>query len=229
MSLTSASADYRDNSFRSKMTIVALLLIAFTASVSALLYFEEARLWKAFNELDDFAEDRLDSLLLIQGLMGIFYFLLNILTIVFFLMWFRRAYANLGRLGVKHLDHEDSMAVWGFFIPFVNLYRPFQIARETATEVNSLLDKLIEGPAGKIPIWIVSLWWALFWIRNFLDNLAFRAMMKDITVSDKIHAAEMGCISDIFTVPAALMAAWMVHVFSKSESLIFHKLQSLTN
>lgn len=115
MSLTSASADYRDNSFRSKMTIVALLLIAFTASVSALLYFEEFKLWKAFNELDDFAEDRLDSLLLVQGLMGIFYFLLNILTVVFFLMWFRRAYANLGRLGIKHLDHEDSIAVWGVF------------------------------------------------------------------------------------------------------------------
>lgn len=217
---------YRDNSLRAQMAIIAFLLLGLAAAVSSFLYFEEAKIWREANSTNEFAESRLDVLLNIQGILALFQFTLIVLTIVFFLMWFRRAYANLARIGIDYLDHKESMAVWAFFIPIMNLYRPYQIAKETATEMNSLMDKLSGGSVKKIPIWIISLWWGMFWFRNLLDNFALKAMNKDFTLSDKINAADMGCISDMFYVPATLVTVWMIHEFSKRESILFQKIQS---
>jgi hypothetical protein len=65
----------------------------------------------------------------------------------------------------------------------------------------------------------------MFWFRNVLDNFALKAMNRDTTLSDKINAADMGCISDMFYIPATLVTVWMIHEFSKRESLLLQRIQ----
>lgn len=52
-----------------------------------------------------------------------------ITSIVMFLHWFRRAYYNLNVV-TDECVYEDSWAVKAWFIPFLNLYRPYQMMKE---------------------------------------------------------------------------------------------------
>jgi hypothetical protein len=62
----------------------------------------------------------------IAGLQAVAYIVASIL----FLIWFHRAYKNLRPLGAVNLTYSPGWAVGGFFVPFLNLVRPFQVMRE---------------------------------------------------------------------------------------------------
>lgn len=53
---------------------------------------------------------------------------------VVWLIWFKRLYANLPALGTKRRKHKVGWAVGGWFVPILNLVRPYQIAQEIWTE-----------------------------------------------------------------------------------------------
>jgi hypothetical protein len=67
---------------------------------------------------------------LAQGLPGLVYLAAVVATIVIFLMWLHRAYRNLPALGAPKPRFSPSGAVWAWFIPILNLWRPYQILRE---------------------------------------------------------------------------------------------------
>ena len=72
-----------------------------------------------------------------------------------FCIWFYRAYANLRGLGNDFTAFAPGWAPGSFFVPFLNLVRPQQIAREIWT--NSSTDEASTN-------WgIVNRWWG-FWI-----------------------------------------------------------------
>lgn len=70
--------------------------------------------------------------------------LLYFATGVCFLAWLHRAYGNLRSLGARQLDSSPGWAVVSFFIPILNLFRPYQIVRETWRHSHPAL------PAGQI-------------------------------------------------------------------------------
>ncbi len=65
-----------------------------------------------------------------QLVIGVFQMLAYLPTALFFLMWFHRAYKNLAALGATDLEFSPGWAVGGFFVPVLNLVRPFQVATE---------------------------------------------------------------------------------------------------
>ena len=63
-----------------------------------------------------------------------------LISSVTFIMWFRRAYYNLHQL-LPYLRFSEGWAAGSWFVPFLNLVRPFQILRELFDESNELLQK----------------------------------------------------------------------------------------
>lgn len=63
-----------------------------------------------------------------------------LISSITFIMWFRRAYYNLHQL-VPYLRFSEGWAAGSWFVPFLNLVRPFQILRELFDESNELLEK----------------------------------------------------------------------------------------
>jgi hypothetical protein len=60
-----------------------------------------------------------------------FRFMVFIVVIVFFLMWFSRAYHNLKRLG-KSMNHEVGWTIGGWFVPILWWFRPIALYGEMA-------------------------------------------------------------------------------------------------
>jgi hypothetical protein len=105
--------------------------------------------------------------------------LLNMIAIAsVFLTWFHRAHKNLGPLGGRDFKWSPGWAVGGFFIPFMNLVRPFQVMCETwhgSNPVRLASDRAKDGPAQRdarpVPPLVVA-WWALFILMGVCGQIA---------------------------------------------------------
>jgi hypothetical protein len=56
--------------------------------------------------------------------------LIFLITVVTFLVWIYQAHRNLPATGAQNLEYSPGWAVGGFFVPILNLIRPFQVMRE---------------------------------------------------------------------------------------------------
>lgn len=66
------------------------------------------------------------------------YFIVHFITIISFLLWFRRAYSNLHQL-VPKLSYNENWALFGWFVPFINLIRPYKIMHELHFKAQEIL------------------------------------------------------------------------------------------
>jgi Domain of unknown function (DUF4328) len=88
---------------------------------------------------------------------------------IVFLCWVYRATSNLPALGSMSVRMSPSSAVWGFFIPIVNLVRPYQALKDLWTEsrpaeINDSGFALVQ----RAPL--VGWWWGT-WIASRLTNI----------------------------------------------------------
>jgi uncharacterized protein DUF4328 len=95
-----------------------------------------------------------------NGLSWVAYFI----AACMFMPWFALAYRNLRRLGIQQMRWGDGWAIGGWFVPFLSLARPKQIANdiwrgsESGADVSS--ERWHLGSVSAVIHW----WWALFLI-----------------------------------------------------------------
>ena len=213
----------KDNSKRASIAIKVFWGICLINTIAVASGFLELELLERFYEGDFVSDEEANMNDLRQGIIGIIQSILYIASIVTFLNWFRRAYGNLHRIGSTP-TYREEMAAWSFFIPFVNLYRPFQIAKEI---LNLTIKKLFEidknARASSTPL-LLGLWWALYLITNFIGNIAFRMGLGDgDTLEDLISLSQAYLFSDALDIPAALITLVIIKKISSVESQLFEK------
>ncbi|MFT3710995.1 MAG: DUF4328 domain-containing protein [Archangium sp.] len=137
---------------------------------------------------DDLAED--SPLAVVYGLTAILYLLVYLATIIVVSMWFHRAAKHALALGAQ-LEHASTPggAVGSWFIPFVNLARPFTIARQMMSHAG------VDGG-------IVNTWQATWVLGNIIGNVSSRME------ASSGHAGQVtGALSDACLIVAAISAA----------------------
>lgn len=146
-----------------------------------------------------------------QVTIGGIYFILFILTAILFCMWIHRAHRNLSSLGNTNLKYSPRWAVGGFFVPFLNLWRPYQVT----TEIWKASDPTIDMNNGIA--WqnsstssIIPSWWFLFVVSGFLGNILLRISLQAETLSEILTASWVGLIIDAMDIPAAILAILVV-------------------
>ncbi|WP_201112030.1 DUF4328 domain-containing protein [Dysgonomonas sp. Marseille-P4677] len=98
---------------------------------------------------------------------GYVYIAAVIISIITFIRWFRRAYFNLGVL-TNECRYNDNWASNGWFVPFMNLYVPYQIMFELYEKTNNyLLEKYIsleahETHEKRLNTNHIKWWWFLY-------------------------------------------------------------------
>lgn len=219
----------RDNSQRSKLIInvfIAICIINLSAVISG--YFEYDLLQR-ISIGGNYTEDEISINDLRQAAIGIMQSALYIASIILFLNWFRRAYWNLHQLNEYKPEYKDSMAVWSFVIPFVNLYRPYKIIKEIVLGLKQKLSQLNANYSSSTNNSILGFWWAIFLITNYVGQFAFKAMMKGETIEQLITASQAYLISDSLDIIAALITAMMIKEVAKDEQMVFGMQKITTN
>jgi hypothetical protein len=105
---------------------------------------------------------------------GVAALLFMIPSVVMFLMWLFAAYRNLSLVGSKDADDTPGWAVGYFFIPFLNLYKPYVIVKELSLRsadgnVPVSREEGERGPA------LVAIWWIAFLFSGIVSEIGVLA------------------------------------------------------
>lgn len=127
----------------------------------------------------------------------------------FFIWWFHRAYCNLAT--VRATERSTKWAIWAWFVPILNLFRPAQLANEIATHSPS--------PSRNVPPRIVSTWWAFWVLGNVLNRFVFRSDLDTLDGLIRSDTISAGC--DLLLVVAAVLAIFVIRNISDAQRTRF--------
>ncbi len=154
-----------------------------------------------------------------QAVIGGIYLILFIITAILFCMWIHRAYRNLPSLGVDGLKYSPGWAVGGFFVPILNLVRPFQVTTEIwkASDPTTEINDSLAWKGASTSLLIIS-WWVLFLISGFLGNIMLRVALQAETLSGILTASYLTFATDAVDIPAAILAILVILNIDRRQS-----------
>jgi hypothetical protein len=149
--------------------------------------------------------------------------LVYIATSLVFLMWLHRVYRNLQALGVLGLKYSPGWAVGGFFVPFLNLVRPFQVVKEIWKASDPKVAPRYswqDAPTSGLVGW----WWALFLISSFLGQLVWRMSAGAHTPASVLNLTNALLASDAFSALASVPAILLVRGVDRRQDEKYRRL-----
>ncbi len=155
-----------------------------------------------------------------QQVIAILYLIVYIISGITFILWFRRAYFNL-QAKKSGLSFTDGWAAGCWFVPVVNLYRPYQIMKEMFQKTDELLAKKYINDAEHLNTSTLGWWWALFLISGFIGRIVFRFSLNANTIDQLIESTLASMISSIVSIPLALITIKIIKDYSNIEPLMF--------
>ena len=136
-----------------------------------------------------------------EQIVGIVQLVLYALTVVVFGCWIVRANRNVRASGAKGLRFTPGWAVGYFFVPILNLWKPYQAMMD--------LWRASHDPAS----WptaptsaILPTWWALWVLSNTLGHASFRAMLAAEGLKGLQVATYLQIVSEAVNIPLCLVA-----------------------
>jgi len=121
-----------------------------------------------------------------------------------FLPWFHRAYKNLAAMhGTRH---KPGWAIGGWFVPFLNLVRPYQIAKELA----SLSGSKPTTPTNALPVW-----WAMVILATVVNRYMFTYNPE--TIDEFIRFDTVSPIADALWIVAGIFLLVVVRKVTKAQ------------
>jgi hypothetical protein len=156
-------------------------------------------------ELDE--DSRVLGFYIAYGCVGLSTLPVYVATAVLFCMWVFRANKNARALGAQAMTFTPGWSVGWFFVPIMNLFRPYQAVREIHQASHPNADSLSwkYAPVSAVLGW----WWALWIISNILGQVEFRlALRGDQEMA--LAGAYLGAVTGVLGAITALLAMQVV-------------------
>lgn len=205
----------RPNEDRSKRLILVLwIFTAFQvlASISDVFQYFLIERIEAGNF--DMAEaDRND---IRQSIVSILVLLLLLGAGIFFIQWFRRAYYNLHQLSGK-LSYAEGWAAGSWFVPIMNLGRPYNIMKEMMNVAESMLVQaniVQEDPKRKRS---VGIWWTLWIIISIVGNINNRIQAKSELLEVLKYTTVVNIALALAYIPLTIVTVKMIKNYAELE------------
>jgi len=129
---------------------------------------------------------------------------------ILFLWWFYLAHQNLRRFDGQPPAHHSQWAIWGFFVPVLNVLRPQQLMREIWSITSEQWKRSENVRDLQRPTDWVNLWWGLFLATGTLGNFVSLAALRATTVDEQLFATRATIFTDAFGVVAVFVAVLLV-------------------
>lgn len=124
-------------------------------------------------------------------------FLLSVIPVG---MWIYRAHANLELAGADDLEFSPGWSVGWFFVPFMNLFKPFQAMKELWNASYGTSNAYgSESPA------TLTTWWALYLGGNILSSVGTR-----VSAGNSESSMAVGALVGAFSSLLLAASAWFL-------------------
>lgn len=138
-----------------------------------------------------------------QLIVAITYIVSFLITVVLWCLWGHRSYRNLRAFTAEPLKHTPGTSVGYYFVPIINLFRPYKATREMWNGSKGI-------PIDEAAPTLVSLWWGAWIIMNIAGNINSRIPLDEESIdsflmNDMVAMATIACVF-----PATLLAILVV-------------------
>lgn len=149
--------------------------------------------------------DKADMAAAYLGLVSLAQLVVLISAVVASCMWIYRACSNAFALTQKGMETTPGWAVGWFFIPFANLWKPYQAMREiwVASE-NPGKWFVVDRPA------ILPVWWFLWIASSIFDNISLRYGMGAVNTRELLTSDYLFITSDLLDIPLNIAFIYVV-------------------
>ena len=137
-----------------------------------------------------------------------------VLSAIVFLFWIYRVSANQRALGAKRVLYSPGWAVGGWFVPFLNLVRPFQVVREiwiNSSPASNPGNQVTTGLMRHYTPPLIGVWWALWLGSNVLSTFAGRMLLRADDLASMQRATSTMLASDAIDIAAVIFAVLLVY------------------
>lgn len=192
--------ELRPNDQRARYAIAMIWVILFLNTVILILEGIGLMIYEGFIPAGSMSDFVVWLYLTGHSYASILVFIAAIVSITTFIMWFRRAYYNIG-LRVNDLLYGNGWAAGSWFIPVINLYMPFQIMKDLYKQTEKYMTFCMKEPyKGNLKTNYVNLWWTLWIISGLINYFSIRTSWNienvDLTTLNSFIALT-GAISQI--------------------------------
>ncbi|HKQ89077.1 MAG TPA: DUF4328 domain-containing protein [Blastocatellia bacterium] len=146
-------------------------------------------------------------LLLLNSTVSSFGLSLLTATAVMFLVWLHRAYSNLPSLGVPRPDFSSGWVIGSWFVPILNLFRPYQIVKYIWNKSNPEtvgMGTIYYNTGGN---YTLMAWWG-FWLAGNILSVRIYSDTENLDV--QMAVILVGVFGSGLTIIAACLAIAVV-------------------
>lgn len=152
-------------------------------------------------------DDTIDANDLRQQILGIMYLVAFIASTVVYIMWFRRAYYNLGQ--AIHTKYSEGWAAGGWFVPIISLFYPYKIMEELYVKTNAILRQQISGYSHQVKLTTIGIWWALWIGSNIIERIGSKLEDTE-TIDGVLNYTLFSMFSNVLGIILAFVAVKVI-------------------
>jgi uncharacterized protein DUF4328 len=134
--------------------------------------------------------------------------LVFILSGIAWLLWLYRAYANLRLVGTRQSRFTPGWAVGYWFVPLVNLVRPYQIVADLWRRSDTQNGEATVVPSG-VPA-LLPLWWGVYLIDNIMGRVILSFSANAETIEAIRTSSDLSMVGDAIGFVSAILALRVV-------------------
>ncbi len=151
------------------------------------------------------SDDELNLFVLFEGLFALLQVVVYIVTAIPFLMWIHRANRNARALGAQGMTFSPGWSVGWFFIPILNIWKPYQ-AMKQIWQASANPDAWSSEPVPSL----VGNWWGLWLLSNFLGQMSVRLAFRDETAQILMTSAIVDLGTEAVDIALCLVALRLI-------------------
>lgn len=160
-------------------------------------------------------QQRVDEFTLQHGAIASLKLLTLIPTMIVWLFWEYRATANLRLVGTKRSAFTPGAAVGYWFIPFANLWLPYQIT--TDLWLRSDTGNVDEVRGGRRAPALFGWWWVMYIVAGVTDRAYYSLAENSSTAAQQLTATTSGILAAVVGIVASLLAIAVVRGIDKRQ------------
>jgi len=212
----------KPNQQQSKNLIILIWVVLILDVVSFVSSYYQYTLLQAIANGNNFPVETLTANDTRERFIALAYLVAFIISAITFVEWFRRAYYNLHQK-VSHLSHSEGWAAGSWFVPIINVYRPYQIMKELYRETKEYLTHNGIGITQSLSTKYLGLWWTLWLTNGVIGNGLFRLSMKAKTLDQLTSITSGYMILHIIGIALAFITLKVISDYAKIEPLLHEK------
>lgn len=220
--------ELRPNAQRGKLAIASIWAMICANLISMLLGFLMSFIVLQITRGSDYdMTDYYYAVFYITRFISFVYLAVLITSIVMIIRWFRRAYYNLNVL-TNESAYDDSWATKAWFVPFLNLYRPYEIMKELIEKTDSyIIEKYVlagndDFSREYLNTGTVKKWWTVNMILVGIYSFQiFLSVIGAISILGIVGGTVLSLIKIGLMIISGIMLISIIKNYQKAENLLF--------